>query len=105
MTKQNKELLCCVINNGYADLVMEAAKRKGAQGGTIFHGRGTADQDTEKFFGIKISPDKEIVMIVIDKESKDEMMKEIYKDAGLDSKGQGIIFTLPIDDFIISSRK
>lgn len=105
MTKQNKELLCCVINAGYSDIVMEAAKRKGAQGGTIFHGRGTADQDVEKFFGIKISPDKEIVMIVVDKEVKDDIMKEIYQDAGLDTKGQGIIFSLPVEDFITGHSK
>ena len=83
---------------------MEAAKKKGATGGTIFHGRGTGVADAEKFFGIKISPDKEIVLIVVEKEIKDEMITAIYEEAGRDTKGQGIIFTLPVDDFIYTSK-
>ena len=104
MNSSTRELICCVINNGYADLVMEAAKKKGAKGGTIFHGRGTGVADAEKFFGIKISPDKEIVLIVVEKEIKDEMITAIYEEAGRDTKGQGIIFTLPVDDFIYTSK-
>lgn len=102
MTNSKKELICCVINNGYSDLVMSAAKRMGATGGTIFHGKGTGAEDAEKFFGIKISPEKEIVFIVVDSKDKDNIVSEIYKEAGLDTKGQGIIFTLPVEDFITS---
>lgn len=102
--KDNKELIVCIINNGYSDLVMEAAKRTGARGGTIFHARGTGNADTEKFFGIKISPEKEVVLIVVYKDIKDEVINAIYKDAGLDSKGQGIIFTLPIEDFVVADN-
>lgn len=104
MTNSNRELICCVINNGYSDLVMEAAKKKGAQGGTIFHGRGTGSSDAEKFFGIKVSPDKEIVLIVVESEIKDDVVSSIYEEAGLDTKGQGIIFTLPVDDFVTGKK-
>lgn len=104
MTTSKKELICCVINNGFSDVVMEAAKKKGARGGTIFHGRGTGADDAEKFFGIKISPEKEIVMIVVDSAHKDEIVSAIYDEAGLDTKGQGIVFTLPVDDFVTSKE-
>lgn len=98
---ENKnELIFCVINNGFSDLVMDAAKEAGAKGGTIFHARGTGNKDIEKFFGISISPEKEIVFIVIGTDIKDKVMTAIYKKAGMDTKGQGIIFSLPIDDFI-----
>ena len=102
---KKKELIVCIINNGYADLVMNAARRTGARGGTTFHARGTGNPDIEKFFGISISPDKEVVLIVIDKEIKDEVVTAIYKDAGLDTKGQGIVFTLPVDDFVVNNKK
>lgn len=106
MAESNKkELIVCIINNGYADLVMNAARRTGARGGTTFHARGTGNPDIEKFFGISISPDKEVILIVIDKAIKDEVVSAIYKDAGLDTKGQGIVFTLPVDDFVINSKK
>lgn len=105
MASSKKECIVCIINNGYSDLVMEAAKREGAKGGTIFHGRGTGNTDAEKFFGIKISPEKEIVLIIVYQEIKDKVVQAIYKDAGLDTKGQGIIFTLPIEDFVAAEFK
>ena len=98
--EEKKELIVCIVNNGYSDLVMSAAKNEGARGGTIFHGKGTSQGDAEKFFGIKLSPEKEIVFIVSSIEIKDNIISAIYKDAGLNTKGQGIVFTLPIDDFV-----
>ena len=105
MADKKKELVFCIINNGFSDLVMEAAKREGARGGTIFHARGTGNADIEKFFGISISPEKEVVLIVIDADIKDQVVSAIYKDAGLDTKGQGIVFTVPVDDFVAGNAK
>ena len=105
MAESNKELIVCIINNGFSDLVMEAAKRSGAKGGTTFHARGTGNLDIEKFFGITTSPEKEVVLIVVEKDIKDEVVTAIYKDAGLNTKGQGIVFTLPVDDFVINNKK
>lgn len=103
--KSNKELIVCIINNGFSDLVMTAAKQSGAKGGTTFHARGTGNPDIEKFFGIAISPEKEVILIVVDDDIKDDVVSAIYRDAGLDTKGQGIVFTIPVDDFIISTNK
>ena len=105
MAESNKELIVCIINNGFSDLVMEAAKRSGAKGGTTFHARGTGNLDIEKFFGITISPEKEVILIVVEKDIKDDVVSAIYKDAGLNTKGQGIVFTLPVDDFVINNKK
>ena len=105
MAESKKELIVCIINNGFSDLVMDAAKRSGAKGGTTFHARGTGNPDIEKFFGISISPEKEVILIVVDAAIKDEVVSAIYKDAGLDTKGQGIVFTLPVDDFVINNKK
>lgn len=94
------ELILCIINDGFSDLVMQGARNAGARGGTIFHAKGTGNADIEKFFGISISPEKEIVLIVVDKKEKDKIVSAIYKEAGLDTKGQGIIITLPVSDFV-----
>ena len=94
------ELIVVIVNGGFADLVMEAAKRKGARGGTILHARGTGTKEMEKFFGVIISPEKEIVLILVNKELRDDILKEVYKDAGLDTNGQGIAFSLPVSDVI-----
>ena len=101
----DNELIVCIINDGFSDVVMTAAKSAGARGGTIFHGKGTGNKDMEKFFGISITPEKEVVFILTSAEQKDEIVTAIYKEAGLDTRGQGIIFTLPVDDFVGPSLK
>ena len=97
MNQENKfEVIFCIVNHGFTDVVMEAAKKNGARGGTIMNARGTATEETEKFYGIAITPEKEIVMIIVEHEKKDSIMKAIYDEAGLSSLGQGIVFSLPI---------
>lgn len=101
---QNKEndfeLIMAIVNKGLTDLVMEAARKKGARGGTISVARGTGNSELAKYYGVVIQPEKEIVYIVVKKEIKDDVMKAIYDEAGLDSKGQGIIISLPISDTV-----
>jgi nitrogen regulatory protein PII len=78
---------------------MEAAKSKGAFGGTILSARGTAN-DTEKFFNISIQPEKEMVLIVVGRDKRHEIMQEISTRAGLTTAGQGVAFSLPVDETI-----
>ena len=91
------ELVFCIINAGFSQLVMDAATKAGARGGTIIRGRGTADPDAEQFFHLAVSPDKEIVMIIVPSEIKDAVLKAVYHEAGLDRESQGIAFSLPVD--------
>ena len=106
MAEEKKfEVIIVLVNSGFSEVVMDAAREVGARGGTIIHARGTGNPDIEKFFGISISPEKEVILIVVDTAIKDEVVSAIYKDAGLDTKGQGIVFTLPVDDFVINNKK
>ena len=90
------ELIFCVVNTGFSGTVMDAARSAGATGGTILRGRGSAGKEAEDFFHIQIEPEKEIVMILAPVEIKDNIMTSIYREAGLASAGQGIIFSLPV---------
>ncbi|MGI6644724.1 MAG: P-II family nitrogen regulator [Bacilli bacterium] len=97
MKEKKTNLIVVVINAGFVDLVMDAAKAAGAGGGTVLHGRGTGNKEIEKTFGISITPNKEVVLIIVPNEIQEKVVKAIYREAGLDTKGQGIIFTLPLD--------
>ena len=94
------EVVFCVVNAGYSELVMDAAKEVGARGGTVIHARGTANKEAEKFFSITIQPDKEIVMISVPSKIKDEVLRAVYRQAGLKSAGQGIAFSLAVDEVV-----
>ncbi|MCH5160789.1 MAG: P-II family nitrogen regulator [Clostridiales bacterium] len=92
----NYELIMCIVNTGFSDIVMSAAREKGARGGTVLHARGTANKDAEEFFHITIQPDKEIVMILVPKKIRDDVLHAVYQAAGLKTEGQGISFSLPV---------
>ncbi|MBQ6450979.1 MAG: P-II family nitrogen regulator [Solobacterium sp.] len=90
------EVIFCIINTGFVDTVMYAARKAGATGGTIMKGHGAGSLEAEEVFNITIQPEKEVIMILVPAEIKDDVMKSIYTTAGLDSEGHGIIFSLPV---------
>lgn len=94
------ELIVCIVNAGFSDTVMDAAKEFGARGGTVIHGRGTANKEAEKFFQITIQPEKELVLILVPKKLRDDILHALYKAVGLKTEGQGIAFSLPVDNAI-----
>ncbi|MDE7164674.1 MAG: P-II family nitrogen regulator [Clostridiales bacterium] len=94
------ELIVCIVNTGFTDVVMDAAKEVGARGGTVIHGRGTANKEAEEFFHISIQPDKEMVMILVPSEIKDAVLHAVYGAAGLKTAGQGIAFSLPVTNVV-----
>ena len=94
------EVIIALINAGFSDLVMDAAREEGARGGTIIHARGTGTKEMAKKYDIVITPDKEMIMILVSEDIKDAVLAAIYKAAGLGTQGQGIAFTLPVDDVV-----
>ena len=98
--KSEHEVIIVLVNSGFADVVMNAAREEGARGGTIIHARGTGTSDIGKKYNIIITPDKEMIMILVNQNIKDKVLSAIYKQAGLASPGQGIAFTLPVNDVV-----
>ena len=94
------EAIFCIVNSGYSEAVMEAAKKLGARGGTVLSARGTASKEAETFFGITIQPEKEIVMILVPNKLKDGILHALYNEVGLNTAGQGIAFALPVDGVV-----
>ena len=100
MNKYKHEVIMCIVNSGFADSVMDAAREFGAKGGTVIRARGTANAEAEKLFNIAIQPEKEIVMILVDAAIKNDILHALYKAVGLQTPGQGIAFSMPVDDVV-----
>lgn len=98
MEKEKFELILCVVNAGFSSEVMSAARALGAKGGTILHARGTAKLEAEKVFDIAVNPEKDMVLIAVRSSIKDEIIKSLYENVGINKNAQGIIFSLPISD-------
>lgn len=104
--KYTHEAIFCIVNAGFSEAVMAAARDAGARGGTVIRARGTAAPDTEQKYQITVQPDKEIVMIITEKEKRDDILHALYIGVGLKTAGQGIAFSVPVDEVIgISADK
>ena len=98
MKTNNHEVIFAIVNAGFAEDVMDVAREHGARGGTILNGRGVAREEAAAFFGITIHAEKEILMMVVDRDIRDAVMNAIYHEMGMGRPAQGIAFSLPVSD-------
>ena len=105
MDPYQHELVVAIMNKGFSETAMEAARPAGAGGGTVIHARGAAPQEGSHFFGITIQPEKEMLLIVVEKENKVPVMQAVCRAAGLQTEGHGIVFSLPVTELMGIARK
>jgi len=98
VNNQTYEVIFAIVNAGFAEEAMEVARTNGARGGTIINARGVAKEKEAAFFGITLHADKEILMLVVEKNIRDNILNALYKEMGMDKKAQGITFSLPVSE-------
>ena len=92
------ELLVIVSEQGYNEMVMDAARDAGARGGTVIHARVTGMERAERFFGISLASEKDMTFIVAKTREKSRIMQSIMLKAGLETPAKAIVFSLPVTD-------
>jgi nitrogen regulatory protein PII len=101
--------LTVIVDRGMSDDVMDIARKAGARGGTILHGRGAGAEIATNLFGVEIEPEKELVIILIPNDLVEKVVDELVKELNLDEPGKGILFVEPIIDtrglFEMSDKK
>jgi hypothetical protein len=98
--ENNKEVILYICNHGFAYDAMAEARKAGARGGTIIHGRSSISTDKEKFFGITIHPEKDILLIVCLEDQKETLMKAMTAKFGVTTEARGICFSMKVDETI-----
>jgi len=98
MKTNDHEVIFAIVNSGFADDVMDIAREQGVRGGTILNARGVVREEAAAFFGITLHQDKEILMMVVEKSIRDQVLNAIYKEMGMAKKAKGIAFSLPVSD-------
>lgn len=102
----SRDMITIIVNKGYADDVMFAARKAGATGGTVINARGTAREDDAKFFGVHIVPEKDMLVIVVEHDKKEAVLSAIKEVKCLKEPGMGIAFCSPVTDFeLLGKRK
>ena len=98
MTTNNHEVIFVIVNAGFAEEAMDVARAEGVRGGTIINARGVAREQEAAFFGITIQPEKEILMMVVEKDIKERVLNALYSQMGMAKQAKGIAFSLPVSD-------
>lgn len=93
------ELIITIVNAGFSSQVVDSARQAGAGGATLIKGRGTGIHETDSFLGVKIQPEKDIVIILTPKHDRTKIMQAICDKAGLDTEGHGLVFSIPVEDW------
>jgi len=92
--------IMAIVNQGFSEEVMNAARPMGASGGTVFHSRRIGSEEAMKFWNISIQQEREVVLILAKKEDKKAIMQAVNKTCGMQSEAHGIVLSLPVDEII-----
>lgn len=96
--------IVAIVNKGYAEDAIAAARRAGATGGTILAARGTAKEGEAAFFGVKLTPEKDLLLIVAENANYRRIMEAIRSSPAFAEKGSGIAFAVQTHDFGVLGR-
>ncbi len=92
------ELIIAICEQGHSETVMDAARKAGAGGGTVIHAKGTGMHQAEKFLGISLAAEKDVIFIVTRTPLKNAIMQAVMEEAGLSSRAKTICFSVPVTD-------
>ena len=93
------EMINIIVNKGYAEDAMAAARKAGAGGGTIIGAKGTAREGDSTFFGVDIVPEKEMLMVLVPQDKRQAIVEAVSSLACFEKAGSGIIFSNEAKDF------
>ena len=91
-------LIVAIVARGHSDKVMQSAKKAGAEGATIITARGNSIHETDTVLGVSIQPEKEVVLLLVKKTIRKKVMREVCRSSGISEEGQGVCFSLPVDE-------
>ena len=92
------ELIVVILNEGHADTVMDAARSAGATGGTVLHAKGTGKGQAEKFYGVSLAEEKDMIYILAAADKKAAIMKAVNEHCGAGTAAGAVSFSLPVSE-------
>ena len=98
--RAENSLLLITCNRGSSDMVMETAKKAGARGGTVFRARLSGVEELESSYGLNLTHEKEILMIIVPNGIRNAVMESVNQAHGLRSEAEAVICSLGVDRFV-----
>lgn len=98
--ESSDKLVTFIVSHGDAYDVMTVAREAGAKGGTILNAHGTLRGDDVEFFGMTLGSEKEMLVIVADNETAENILNAVKDLPVFKKTGGGIIYTTEVQRFI-----
>lgn len=98
MAEEAYTLIAAIVDRGFSNEVMDAARAGGAGGGTVVHSRSVGGGVTSAFRELRVQEEKEIVLILAEQDKKVDIMRRISESCGMHSEAKGVVLSLPIDE-------
>jgi nitrogen regulatory protein P-II 1 len=90
------QLITCIVQRGKADDAVQAALKAGAPAATMSFGRGTGVRERLGLLKIAISPEKEIIEVVVPSDLAAGVFDALVDAARLRTPGMGFIYMSPV---------
>ena len=90
-------LITCIVQRGVADSIVAAAREAGAQGATVFYGKGSGVRERLGVLGVAVEVEKEVVNIVVSSDQVDRIFEVLYLAGKLDTPGMGFMYVTHLD--------
>ncbi len=95
--EHHNNLIIISVNEGYADSVMQVARKAGATGGTIIKGRLADLAEFAELGKSDVDGEREIICILAPLNTSAQIMESVNKDFGINSSANGIVFAIPTE--------
>ncbi len=92
------KLIAAILPKGSAGEVMDAAREAGAEGGTILLARGTGVHEARRFFGLSVSSERELLLILVEPEKARNVLDAVVGAGRLNEPAHGVAFVLSVDE-------
>lgn len=95
--EHHNNLIIISVNEGYSDNVMQVARKAGATGGTVIKGRLAETQLIAELENTQIDEEREILVILAPLKTSKQIMEDVNREFGINSKANGIIAAIPTE--------
>ncbi|MBL4755517.1 MAG: P-II family nitrogen regulator [Flavobacteriales bacterium] len=100
--KSETTTIYCIAQKDKSEAIANVAMKEGAPGPTVVFGQGRGIRDRLGLLRIAISPEKELIRVVVDNYDVEPVFNAMVKEGKLDTPGMGFIYTMPVDKAYVS---
>jgi len=100
--KSETTAIYCIAQKDKSEAIANVAMKEGAPGPTVVFGQGRGIRDRMGLLRIAISPEKELIRVVVDNYDVEPVFNAMVKEGKLDTPGMGFIYTMPVDKAYVS---